>query len=227
MSKYYEGTPRHLIAVDCVIFGYEQDQLKILLFPRRVEPAQGEWSLMGGFVDENESTDDAAIRVLQFTTGLTNIFMEQLKTFSDPLRDPGARVISIVYFALIRIENQDNNIILQHGAKWWPITQFPTLIFDHNEMVGVALSRLQMKAGLNLIGYELLPDFFTLRMLRKLYEAIFQRSLDPGNFRKKVLSLNVLQKLAVKEKKHSKKGSYFYQFDQEAEQDHGNLIFKL
>jgi len=227
MSNYYQGTSRHLVAVDCVIFGYEDDLLKILLFPRRVEPAQGEWSLMGGFVDENESIDDAAIRVLQLTTGLTNIFMEQVKAFSDPLRDPGARVISNVYFALIRIDRQDTNIIQAHGAKWWPITQFPPLIFDHNQMVAVSLSKLQMKAGLNLIGHELLPDFFTLRMLRKLYEAIFQRPLDPGNFRKKVLSLNVLQKSANKDKTHSKKGSYFYHFEKKEKQDNGNFIFKL
>jgi ADP-ribose pyrophosphatase YjhB (NUDIX family) len=227
MGNYYQGAPRHLIAVDCVIFGYEEEQLKLLLFPRIVEPAQGEWSLLGGFVNENESTDDSAIRVLQYTTGLTNIFMEQVKTFSEPLRDPGARVISNVYFALIRIDRQDDRIIQEHGAKWWPITQFPQLIFDHDQMVAVSLARLQMKAGLNLIGHELLPDFFTLRMLRKLYEAIFQRPLDPGNFRKKVLSIKVLQKSEVKEKTNSKKGAYFYQFNKEVEQDNGNLIFKL
>ena len=227
MCNYYQGAPRHLIAVDCVIFGYEEDQLKILLFPRIVEPAHGEWSLLGGFVNENESTDDSAIRVLHYTTGLTNIFMEQVQTFSDPSRDPGARVISNVYFALIRIDRQDDGIIKEHGAKWWPINQFPPLIFDHDQMVAVSLSRLQMKAGLNLIGHELLPDFFTLRMLRKLYEAIFQRHLDPGNFRKKVLSINVLQKSEIKEKTNSKKGAYLYQFNKEVEQDNGNLIFKL
>ncbi|MCF8365037.1 MAG: NUDIX hydrolase [Bacteroidales bacterium] len=227
MSNFYQNAPKHLLAVDCVIFGYEDDQLKILLFPRKVEPAKGQWSLIGGFVNENESTDDAASRVLLLNTGLSNIFMELLKVFSAPGRDPGARVVSVVYFALIRSNSQDDSILEEKDARWWPIADYPPLIFDHQQMVEDALSGLQMKAGQNLTGHELLPDVFTLRQLRTLYEAILQKPLDPGNFRKKVLSLNVLQKLDIKETTKSKKGAYYYQFAKDVAHANGNMILKL
>jgi len=205
MTSFYQDATKHLLAVDCVIFGYEESQLKILLFPRKVEPAQGQWSLIGGFVNENESTDDAASRVLMLNTGLSDIYMELLKVFSAPRRDPGARVVSVVYFALIRSNSEDDSILEEKDAKWWPIANYPPLIFDHQQMVEDALLGLQIKAGQNLTGHELLPDVFTLRQLRTLYEAILQRPIDPGNFRKKVLSLNVLEKLDIKETKKSKK----------------------
>ena len=207
---YYKQQSKFHVAVDCVIFGYEEGQLKLLLYPRAFEPVKGSWSLMGGFVRDNESADDAAYRVLRQTTGLDNIFLEQVAAFSDPEREIYERVISIAYFALIRIDRYKKSKAEEFGAKWWPINEVPGLIFDHEEMVKQALKKLQQKAGTSLVGSELLPRKFTLLQLRKLYEAIYQREFDPGNFRKKMLSLDVLEKMDQKNSTESKKGAYYY-----------------
>lgn len=209
MNNYNKHT-KHFVAIDCVIFGYRNEELCLLLYPRSFEPAKGSWSLMGGFVNDEESSDDAAKRVLKQTTGLQEIFMEQVATFSNPERDPEARVISISYYALIRIDEHDEMCVREYGAHWWPITKLPDLIFDHSKMVEKALVKLQEMAGFTLVGKDLLPKKFTLMQLRKLYEAIFQREFDPGNFRKKILSLDALKRLDDKNFTESKKGAYYY-----------------
>jgi len=207
---YYKQQSKFHVAVDCVIFGYEDGQLKLLLYPRAFEPVKGSWSLMGGFIKLEESAEKAAYRVLEQTTGLDNVFLEQVSTFSNPGRETYDRVISIAYFALIRIDRYKKNRAEKFGAKWWPIEEIPELIFDHEKMVEQALKRLQQKAGTSLVGSELLPRKFTLLQLRKLYEAIYQREFDPGNFRKKMLSLDVLEKMDHKNSTESKKGAYYY-----------------
>lgn len=207
---FYKQHPRFLVAVDCVVFGYEEGELKLLLYPRAFEPEKGNWSLMGGFVQENESSDNAACRVLQQTTGLNDIFLDQVSTFTKPEREPTERVVSITYFALIRIDRHKKTKADKSGSKWVPVNELPPLIFDHREMVDQALKRLQQKAGSSLVGSELLPSKFTLLQLRKLYEAIYQRTFDPGNFRKKMLSLDVLEKLNQKNSTESKKGAFYY-----------------
>jgi len=213
LSELYKQYSKHYIAVDCSIFGYEDGELKLLLYPRGFEPAQGKWSLMGGFVQENESVEEAAGRVLLQTTGLKDIFLEQGKAFSKPDRDPGARVISMTFVALIRIDIHDKDLVRESGAHWWPVTKLPALIFDHEEIVKNSLELLQQEASIDLIGKDLLPEMFTLMQLRSLYEAIFQKSFDPGNFRKKVLSVGILERLNLKNTKESKKGAYYYRFN--------------
>ncbi len=208
--EYYKQHPRFLVAVDCVIFGYEAGELKLLLYPRAFEPEKGKWSLMGGFVQENESACEAAHRVLAETTGMNGVFLEQVSAFSSPEREPSERVISIVHFALIRIDRFKKNRPVTASAKWWPVNNLPPLIFDHDQMADQALKRLQQKAGTTLAGSELLPSKFTLLQLRNLYEAIYQRGFDPGNFRKKMLSLNVLERLDQKNSTDSKKGAFYY-----------------
>ena len=212
LSRIYKNHPKHYLAVDCSIFGYEEGELKLLLYPRGFEPARGKWSLMGGFVQEDESLEEAARRILLLTTGLHDIYLEQVAAFSKPDRDPGARVISMTFVALIRIDIHDKELVKENGAQWWPITKLPSLIFDHEAMIGKSLELLQQKAGINLIGRELLPEQFTLLQLKSLYEAIFQKSFDPGNFRKKVLSLDVLERLNEKNTSESKKGAFYYRF---------------
>jgi len=209
MNNYNQHS-KHFVAVDCVIFGYRNDELCLLLYPRSFEPSKGSWSLMGGFVQGDESADESAKRVLKQTTGLQEIFLEQVETFARPERDPEARVISVSYYALIRIDEHDEMCVREYGAHWWPITKLPKLIFDHNEMVEKAQMKLQQMAGFTLVGKELLPKKFTLMQLRKLYEAIFQREFDPGNFRKKILSLDALERLDTKNFTESKKGAYYY-----------------
>jgi 8-oxo-dGTP diphosphatase len=212
MQNIYSKHIKHYIAVDCVIFGYEDETLKVLLYPRSFEPSVGQWSLLGGFVEDQETLGDAARRVLYNTTGLQNIYQEQVHAFSDPLRDPAGRVISVAYYALIRINQQDTDLIKSHGAEWWPVAKLPQLIFDHTKMVEDSLASLQMKASSEIIGNELLGDTFSITQLKQLYEAIFQLPLDAGNFRKKVLSLGMLHNTGVKDKADSKKGAYLYRY---------------
>ena len=208
--ELYQKYPRHYVAVDCVILGYQDEEIKLLLYPRSFEPYKGNWSLLGGFVQEDESADEAAARILKQTTGLEQIFMEQVAAFSEPNRDPEARVISLAYYALIRIDLHDEERVRENGASWVPIQKLPQLIFDHQTMFLKALVKLQQKAGYSLVGLELLPEIFTLIQLRKLYEAIFRREFDPGNFRKKILSLGVLEKQKEKDASESRKGAFYY-----------------
>ncbi|HEU4552762.1 MAG TPA: NUDIX domain-containing protein [Chitinophaga sp.] len=214
-SPFYAGVPRHLVAVDGIIFGFENSRLKLLVIKRKVAPRQGEWSLVGGFVQQLESTDAAAARILKQTTGLENIFMEQLGCYGEVERDSGARVISIAYYALIRIKEHDHILATEHGAHWLELHQIPPLIFDHGRMIADALKKLKDNAHFHPIGFELLPEKFTLSQLRSLYEEIYQRELDRRNFRKKILSMGILEKLEEKDKTTSKKGAHLYRFDKQ------------
>ncbi|MGQ1891894.1 NUDIX hydrolase [Thermophagus sp. OGC60D27] len=228
LTDLYKGYAKHYLAVDCVIFGYEDYELKLLLHRRLFEPQKGGWSLMGGFCGNDETLEMAAIRVLEHTTGLKDIYLEQVQAFSEVDRDPAARVVSVAFYALIRIDQHDAEKVKNNGAQWWPVNEIPSLIFDHQEIVRKAKERLQMKASLELVGKELLPDKFTLMQLRRLYEAIYQRELDPGNFRKKVLSLNVLEKTNTKNTTESKKGAFNYRFRDDSDQINGQeRVIKL
>jgi 8-oxo-dGTP diphosphatase len=209
----YKSHDKVLVAVDCIIFGFDGHQLKALLIKRRFEPEIGKWSLMGGFVDANESADEAATRVLGQLTGMDNIYMEQLYCFSEVNRDAAGRVISIAYFALINIADYSEQLQSEHEARWFPLDQIPELIFDHKEMVMKAKERLQQKVANHPIGFELLPGKFTLPQLQNLYEAIYESPLDKRNFTRKVLSLGILNKLTEKEKASSRKGAFYYVFD--------------
>lgn len=217
MSVSLYKHPRHHVAVDCIIFGYEDDELKLLLSQRRFEPAQGEWSLMGGWVQDDETVEKAAERVLYQITGLKDIYLEQVHVFSNPERDPGGRVISVVFYAMIRIDKHDKDLDKEHGAVWWTFSEKPDLIFDHDLMVKFAHEKLKLRASYSLIGEKLLPERFTILQLRTLYEAIFQRQFDPGNFRKKILSLKVMEKLDDKNTTDSKKGAFYYRFKKYSE----------
>jgi 8-oxo-dGTP diphosphatase len=210
--RIYSKNERHLIAVDCIIFGYDilEKEIKLLLIKRSFEPAKGKWSLAGGFVREDESLDEAACRILYQLTGLKNVYLEQSYCYGNVQRDPGARVISTSYFALIKIRDIDYQLKEINGAHWRSISRLPELIFDHHSMVSRALGELQRKIKVKPIGFELLPEKFTLVQLQDLYEAIYQRSVDKRNFRKKILSMNLLEKFDEKEKETSKKGAYYY-----------------
>ncbi len=225
-QKSYDQ-PKYHVAVDCVIFGYQNDELKLLVYPRRFTPSKGDWSLMGGFLQEDETMDQAAQRVLHLTVGLDNIFMEQVGGFSALDRDPGGRVVSMAYYALIRIDEHYSDFVSQHGGRWYSITALPQLVFDHNKMVTMALEKLQQKASFQLIGRELLPEMFTLTQLHNLYNAIFQRTFDAGNFRKKLSSLNMLEKLDIKDTSTSKRGAYYYKFCKDNTETEHERIVKL
>jgi len=178
-----------------------------------VKPFMGEWSLIGSFVKIDEDVDEAAKRVLAEITGLKNVFMEELKAYGLGNRDPGYRCVSIGQYALIRVEDYDKKLVEIHGAHWYDFDKIPKLVLDHNKMVLDALVRLKRKARYQPIGFELLPEKFTIPQLQQLYEAIYQTELDSRNFRKKVLSYNVLQKLDEKDKSSSRRGAFLYKFD--------------
>lgn len=213
--NFYSNEDKFNIGVDCIIFGFDDDGLKLLLLKRNFEPAMGKWSLMGGFLKSNESIDDAASRVLSKLTGIDELYMEQLGAFGDVDRDPGSRVISIGYYALININEYDRDLVRKHNAFWISIDQVPELIFDHNQMVEKALKRLRRKASTQPVGFNLLPEKFTLPQLQRLYEAIYQTELDKRNFRKKILSMKVLEKLEEKDKETSKRGAFYYKFNED------------
>lgn len=221
----YEDVKR-LLSVDCIIFGYKKEQLKLLVFKRVLEPAKGDWSLIGGWIKENESAEDAARRVLTYITGLKDVYLEQVKVFSEPDRDPGGNVLTVAFNALIQIEKHNNELIKEYGASWFPISEVPKLIFDHDEMFKVALEKLRLTATYDLIGRQLLPEKFTLTNLRRLYNEIFQKEFDPGNFRKKVLSLKLLERMDEKDMSESKKGAYYYKFRKDEENSNLEPIFK-
>ena len=215
---YTEAVPI-LVAVDCIIFGYDIDGLKLLLFKRKIEPFRNEWSVIGSFVKPSESVDDAAIRVLEEYTGLENIFMEPLGCYGETSRDPGARVISQAYFALIRLDEKEVQTVETHQAHWFELHAIPQLILDHNQMVADALEKLYRKARYRPIGFELLPEKFSIPQLQNLYETIYRRKLDRRNFRKKILSMNILDKLEEKNKSSSRKGAFLYRFNQSRYQE--------
>lgn len=212
--KLYPKQCKYFVAVDCIIFGYDilEKEIKLLLVKRSFNPAKGKWSLAGGFVEPHESLDDAASRILYNLTGLKGVYLKQLNSFGDPERDPGARVISVAYWSLIKIKNIDKGLTESNGAHWCSLKKLPRLIFDHPSMVRQALKDLNIQIKIKPVGFELLPEKFTLVQLLDLYYAISQQEIDKRNFRKKILSMNILEKLDEKEKETSKKGAYYYRF---------------
>jgi 8-oxo-dGTP diphosphatase len=211
---YNKYTP-HLVAVDSIIFGFADCELKLLIIKRDFEPGKGLWSLTGGFVGLNESMDEAANRILYDLTGLKDLYMTQLYTHGDVDRDPGARVISTSYYSLIKIQDIDTDHEMISNARWCPINELPELIFDHGKMVKMALENLRDEAHRKPIGFELLPPKFTLPQLQSLYEAIYQQTFDKRNFRKSILKMNLLDQLDEKDKENSKKGAFLYRFNEE------------
>ena len=213
MIKNYSSEDKVLLAVDCIIFGFDKEELKILLIKRDFEPEKGKWSLMGGFLKKNENLDEAADRILKALTGINNVFLEQLHSYSKVDRDPAERTISVAYYALINIEDHNEELTEQYSAQWFSISDAPNLIFDHEVMVKHAISRLRYKTSKEPIGFELLPPKFTMKQLQKLYESILEEKLDKRNFINKINGLDILVKLDEKDMSSSRKGSYLYQFD--------------
>lgn len=215
MSNAYDHNAAILVAVDCTILGFGDGKLKLLLFKRRVEPFKGQWSLIGSFVKPKEGVLEAAARVLEDYTGLQNVFLEELSYFGNPDRDPGGRVITLAHYALMRIGEQDEQLVEKYNAQWFEVDKLPDLVLDHRNIVERALEKLRRKARYRPIGFELLPQKFTIPQLKSLYDAIHQKNLDRRNFRKKILSMDIIEKLDEKDKTGSKKGAFLYQFNRE------------
>ncbi len=213
-NKFCYEYPRPAVTTDCVIFGFDEGELKVLLIERGIEPYKGRWAFPGGFLNMDENSDECARRELFEETGLENVFIEQLYSFSDVDRDPRGRVITISYYALIKLADYK----IQAGddaekAKWFPISKVPTLAFDHDRILRIAMNRLRGKIRYQPIGFELLNEKFTIPELQNLYEIILEAQLDRRNFRKKILATGLLidHKESVKGVPH--KGARYFSFD--------------
>ena len=213
---FYNEHSKVWLSVDCIIFGFDEGKLKVLIGKRQMDPGRGEWSLYGGFVAADESVDDAAARTLNELTGLRNLFMRQVGAFGNVDRDPGERVVSIAYYALIKVKDYDEELRLQHGAKWVDINEIPQLYSDHNEMVRKARKLMQQKLAQEPVGFRLLPDLFTLTQLQNLYEAVNGAGLDKRNFRKRIKDMDFIEKTELVDKTSSKRGAFLYRFNKRA-----------
>lgn len=208
----YPASGIHL-AIDCIIFGFDGRDIKLLVIKRNFEPEKGNWSLMGGFLNTSESLEDGATRILYDLTGLKDIYVEQLGVYGDIERDPVARTVSVVFFALINIDDHDEDAVRSHNASWISLDNRPSLIFDHNEMVIRAIEHLRYKAALHPIGFELLAERFTIPQLQKLYEAIYNTPIDRRNFSRKLLSTGLLIDTGIKNSNSTTKKAILYKLD--------------
>lgn len=207
---YYKEHAMHYVSVDCVIFGLHEGKLNILLIKRRMMPGKDEWSLMGGFVKQGESLDDAAKRVLHQLTSLEDVYMEQVGTFGEVDRDPGGRVVSVAYYALINFDEHDRQRVIDNNAVWIPVDEMPPLYSDHHDIVARARKVLQQQLHRKPIVFSFLPELFTLRQLQSVYEAILGEELDKRNFRKRIAYSESLEKTDLIDKSSSKRGATLY-----------------
>lgn len=208
---------RAALTVDCVIFGLDEDDLKVLLIQRDLEPFAGEWAIPGGFVEVGESLEAAARRELTEETGLKQIYLEQLYSFGEPDRDPREHVVTIAYYALVNIfDHQVQAATDARDAAWFAVSDLPPLAFDHEKILTMAHGRLRSKVRYQPIGFELLPTTFTLSLLQHLYESILGREIDKRNFRKKILSFGFLEETGEVEKDVSHRAAKLYRFDETA-----------
>lgn len=205
---------RPALTVDCVIFGFDGERMQLLFIKRALDPFQGAWALPGGFVHLDESVDDAAQRELQEETGLSNVYLEQLYTFGQPGRDPRERVVSVAYYALVNRTSYTPQAASDAAdAQWFGMQELPTLAFDHAHIVDVALTRLRGKLRYEPIGFELLPRKFRLSQMQSLYEAVLGTGLDKRNFRKKVLSYDLLIPLEETQRDGAHRPAQLFRFD--------------
>ena len=210
---------RPALTTDCVVFGLDEDDLKVLLIKRALAPHKGQWALPGGFVRVGEDLEEGARRELAEETGLNNVFLEQLFTFGDPKRDPREHVVTVTYYALVNLcDHPPTADTDADDAAWFPLDELPKLAFDHNQILTTAHERLRAKLHYSPIGFELLPQKFTLTQLQNLYERILEKPLDKRNFRKKLLGLEILSETGEIQQDVAHRAARLYQFDRKAYQ---------
>lgn len=213
MAYTYEF-PHPAVTVDGVVFGFDEADLKLLLIQRKLEPFKGAWALPGGFVRPEEELEVAARRELADETGITRLYLEQLYTFGGPERDPRERVISVAYYALVKLSDHALQAASDaENVAWFPVAELPALAFDHEAIVEVALKRLKGKVRYEPIGFELLPTKFTLSELQRLYEAVLEQALDKRNFRKKILGMELLEPLDEYQQDVAHRAAQYYRFN--------------
>lgn len=213
MTGFYGEYSKVWVSVDCIIFGFDHDKLKLLIGKRKMEPGRGEWSLYGGFVAPDENLEDAASRVLLDLTGLKKIYMKQVGAFGAIDRDPGERVISVAYCALINVNDYDQSLLEEHDVQWVELEKLPRLYSDHNKMVNKAITMLRRRINTEPLSFNLLPELFTLTQLQHVYEAILGEEIDKRNFRKKIKTIDFIEKTDLIDKETSKRGAALYRFN--------------
>lgn len=216
MTTFYNEHSKVFVSVDCIVFGFEDNKLKLLIGKRNMDPGRGEWSLYGGFVGENESLDDAANRTLYELTGLKDLYMKQIGAFGAVDRDPGERVISIAYCALINVKDYDIGLLDEHHVEWVSLDEMPKLYSDHNDMVNKAITLLRRRISTEPLSFNLLPDLFTLTQLQHVYEAVLGEEIDKRNFRKRIKTIDYIVKTEFIDKFTSKRGASLYRFNKKA-----------
>ena len=225
MTDFYQDHTKLFVSVDCIIFGFDDNKLKLLIGRRKMDPGRGEWSLYGGFVNPDESLDDTANRVLYSLTGLKDIYMRQEAAYSAVDRDPGERVISVAYSSLINVKDYDHSLLEKYGVEWVSIENLPKLYSDHNLMVQNAIKKLRRRVGSEPISFNLLPKLFTLTQLQHVHEAVLGHEIDKRNFRKRIKQMDFIEKTDQIDKITSKRGAALYRFNKKMYE--GDPNFKL
>ena len=225
-KKYSYKYPHPSVTTDCVIFGFDGGKLKVLLVERGLKPYKGRWAFPGGFVKMDESCEEGALRELEEETALKGTYVQQFHTYSDPNRDPRERVITVAFFALVRIQEVEAGDDA-NKAQWFAIDEVPQLAFDHDVILRDALKRLRERIHFQPIGFELLPEKFTMRQLQNLYEAILDVHFDRGNFSKKMLHFNILTPLEETVRPTPKREARLYRFNKESYDELKQKGFRL
>ncbi len=219
MTDFYFEHQKILLSVDCIIFGFDDNKLKVLIGHRKMEPGLGAWSLYGGFVRNDESIDDAADRTLYELTGMKKVYMRQVGAFGSVDRDPGARVVSVAYYALINVKDYSERLQKKHEVEWVNVDELPEMFSDHQQMILRARKMMQAKIKTQPISFQLLPPLFTLTQLQRLYEAVNGEEVDKRNFRKRIKEMDFIEKTDLIDKKSSKRGAVLYRFNKKGYED--------
>lgn len=224
--KYHYKYPHPSVTTDCVIFGFDGVKLKVLLIERGLEPFRGRWAFPGGFLKMDEAAEQGALRELEEETGLTGAYIKQFHTFTDPERDPRERVITIAYYALVRLRDVKGGDDAAR-AQWFDLDEVPALAFDHDRILRMAMQELRRQIHFEPIGFELLPEKFTMSALQHLYEAILDVKFDRRNFSKKMLHFGLLDQLEERAKVSQARESILYTFNAERYNEMKHKGFQL
>lgn len=220
MTQFYNEYSKVFVSVDCIIFGFDGSNLQVLIGKRQMEPGRGEWSLYGGFVGSNENLEDAANRVILELTGMKGLYIRQVGAFGKVDRDPGERVISVAYCALINVVDYDDRLRVEHGLEWVSLKELPVLYSDHNTMINNAISQIRRRINHEPLSFKLLPELFTLTQLQHVFEAVMGEEIDKRNFRKRIKDIDFIEKTELIDKVTSKRGAALYRFNKKSyEQD--------
>ena len=226
MTQFYNEYSKVFVSVDCIIFGFDGSNLQVLIGKRQMDPGRGEWSIYGGFVGKNESLEDAANRVILDLTGMKGLYIRQVGAFGKVDRDPGERVISVAYCALINVVDYDDRLRVEHGLEWVSLKELPQLYSDHNTMINNAISQIRRRINHEPLSFKLLPNLFTLTQLQHVFEAVMGEEIDKRNFRKRIKDIDFIEKTELIDKVTSKRGAALYRFNKKAYEEDPSFNLK-